>query len=441
MKITHITLKNFMGFSELELSPRGYTEITGKNGQGKTSVMEAVKQITKSGHDATLLRKGAEAGEVGYVLDDGMTISRKINESTSTTEVRGADGKKVARPASTIAALTDIMSINPVDFLMAPKKDRVRVLLESMPLEADVEELSRLSGIEVTAQQGLHALSVIEQVHKQVYDERTGTNRAVTEKQATINQLRQAMPDENDPITGDEDELVAKVDAARTARDTKLEKIRAKMDGIKIKAQADIDAIRTKLQADIDALKAEAQGKVDAIKADEADNAARASNATEATNTAFNETTAPLNEALAAIRRDREAAAKRLVTQQTIDTMAGELEVLKQTAIDQTNALKAVEQYKSKLLDNLPISGLEVKDGEIYRDGVVLDRLNTAQQVSIAVEIAKLRAGELGIICIDRAELLDSESLQALRESVAEAGLQLFVTRVSDDEFSVHTED
>mgnify|MGYP001493802624 CR=1 FL=1 len=88
---------------------------------------------------------------------------------------------------------------------------------------------------------------------------------------------------------------------------------------------------------------------------------------------------------------------------------------------------------------------LEVRDGEIFRNDVPFDRLNTAQQVEVAVEVAKLRAADLGVICVDRIECLDSASLEAFRKSALESGLQLFVTRVADhvdgEGFQIETDD
>lgn len=384
MKIAQLTIRNILGIAELELSPEGFTTIEGPNGSGKTSILEAIKGALKQGHDATLLRNGAEAGEVVLVLDDGMSITKKVGPATSSTEVRDGEGKKVGRPAETIKALMDMMSVNPAEFLSAPPKDRVKVLLEAMPLDVDVAEITKLSGIRVTAQPGAHALHVIELVAKQVYDERTGTNRAVKEKDATINQLRQAMPDQVEGVQGSEDELVEQVAAATAARDTTLGKITAKIDGIKAAAQDNIDAIRTKLQDDIDALKAEAQTKVDAIKADTAENEAKAAAAREATNAKHAATTAPLNAALNAIKADRSAAAKREQTIELVDKMVTELAGLRADAERQTKALADIEAYKGRLLQELPIQGLEVRDGEIFLDNVPFDRVNTAGQVKVA---------------------------------------------------------
>ena len=427
MKISHISIKNILGVAELELSPEGFTEISGPNGTGKTSILEAIKSVLETGHDATLLRKGSDKGETVLVLEDGTELSKTVTATGSTSTVR-RDGKKVTRPAEAIKALTDMLSVNPVDFLRAPKKDRVRVLLESMPIEADNARLSELAGIPVAAAPGSHALHVIQQVHTTVYDARTGTNRAVREKRATIGQLEAAVPPLPQGVQGDEAELVESIGNAQATRDNKLARIANKLNGLKDEADAKIDAIRAKAQAEIDA-----------VNADIMEQRTRAAAAREKAQTECAETLAPLNTQLQVIRNDREANGRRQQTLDTIETLRTELELLEAEAAQQTQALTDIEAYKAELLSGLPIPGVEVLDGEIYREGVQFDRLNTAQQVDIAVEIAKLRAADLGIVCVDRIECLDAASLEEFRRRALESGLQLFVTRVSDDDFSIHT--
>jgi hypothetical protein len=438
VRISQIRISNVLGIAELELSPKGYTQISGQNGTGKTSVLEAIKAALKEGHDATLLRKGAEQGEAVLVLDDGTEIIKTIKPGTSTTVVRDSDGKRMARPASVIQGLIDVLSVNPVAFLAASEKERVRVLLEAMPLKADPARLIEITGIDTKGVDG-HALDVIETVRKQVYDDRTGTNRAVKEKEATISQLRQALPEAPGGIEGDEASLDADIAAAAAARDDKLGKIQAKLSGLERAHHDTVDAIRTKLQADIDALKAAAQLQVDQLSATLDENRQRAAAARDKANADHLVATGPKREALAAIRANRDAAAKRQGTLETIAQLEEHAEHLRADAERQTKALTDLDTYKGELLNNLPIPGLVVQDGQVMRDGVPFDRLNTAQQVSIAVELAKLRAGDLGIVCVDRIEALDKDSREALRKGALEAGLQLFVTRVTDDAFKINT--
>ena len=449
MKISQVKISNILGIKELELSPEGFTEISGRNGEGKTSVLEAIRAVVQSGHDATLLRRGESKGEAVLVLDDGTELSKTVTDTGSTSSVR-RDGKKIASPATTIKALTDALSVNPVEFLTAPKKDRVKVLLESMPITLDTEKLAALSGIPVKALPGVHALHTIEVVRQQVYEDRTGTNRAVKEKDGTINQLRIAMPDQPGGIDGDENELRAKIAELQAARDAEKARIDGKLNTIQSNANKRILELRTTASEKIEGIKAAAAASVEAVKseleatlakeqAELADTNAKAGRVRQKAIDACAEAVAPITAAVEAIAANRDAASKRTVTLQTIQRMETELDDLKKDAAAQTAALDAIDAYKSELLASLPISGLEVRDGEVFRDGVPFDRLNTAQKVAIAFEIAKLRAGDLKVVCLDGIELMDSTSLAELKAQAETSGMQVFITKVSDGDFEIKT--
>jgi hypothetical protein len=428
MRISHIRIQNVLGIDQLEFSPEGFTTISGRNGAGKTSVLEAIKAVVKGGHDATLLRKGAKEGEIVLVLDDGTEARKRVTETNSTLDVKQG-GKKVAKPQAAIQALTDMLSVNPVEFLNAPAKDRVRVLLESMPLQVDTARLSGIVGWIEQPRPGEHGLHTLDRVHKQVYDARTGTNRAVKEKSGTISQLRQALPPEGAGVEGDEGELQAKLDEINGALEAEKARIDNKLAGLRAEKDAKVQEKReaiAKLQEEINQLNADfiaIEGKANTQR-----QKAIEKNGTDS---------APVKAALQRIRDDRESYARRQQTLDTIASLETELESLEEEAAKQTKALCDIESYKLELLGSLPIEGLEVRDGELFRDGVPFDRLNTAQQVDIAVEIAKVRAGELGVVCVDGLELLDNAFFEEFKARAEVSELQFFVTKVTDDEMSI----
>lgn len=439
MKIQHIKIENILGIKHFELDPGGtLTEISGDNGQGKTSILEAIKAATQGGHDATLLRKGAEKGEIVLVMDNGTELHKRVTATKSSLDLV-KDGKKIPKATDTIKGLTDLLSVNPVDFLTAPKKKRVEVLLEAMPIEADPARLEQITGIPVTAQPGVHGLALIEMLHQQVYDDRTGTNRAIKEKESTINQLELAMPDAPGGMEGDEDDLRAKLNEARAARDAEAQRIDTKLSGIRNDSAARVQALKDEAQAKIDAIRNELAESLERERASLADIESKAAKQRQKAVDAFNDAAQPLTAAISAIAANRDAAAKRKVTLETIANMEAETHDLREDVKKQTAALAALEAYKSELLNSLPIPGLEVRDGEVFRNGISFDRLNTAQQVDIAIEIAKLRAGDLAICCVDRFECLSPTTLEEFKARAEQSNLQLFVTRVDAGEMTIRT--
>lgn len=454
MKIQHLKISNILGIKSLEISPEGFTEITGINGEGKTSVLSAIKSVFEGGHDATILRTGETEGEIVVVLDDGMEITKRVTETSSPVVIKKGD-EKIKKPNDFLKGLTDLISINPIDFLRAPKKDRVRVLLDTMPINVDTNRLEQISGVAVQGE----GLPVIEFVRKQVFDDRSGTNRAIKEKESTINQLKLAMPDAPSGVEGSEEELRAKVDALAADRDKELNRVAVKIEGIltakketiedaqrtqrgqtdeaRASAQAKIDAIKEELTKEVEKINAAAQQVIDQANAEIADFKNKASLQREKTIQKCNDASAPLKAAISSIVENRSAHAKREQALSTIQKMQGDLVMLQQDADNQSEALREIDEYKIELLASLPIKGLEVTGGDIYRDGVQFDRLNTAQQVDIAIEIAKLRAGLLNICCVDGIELLDSAHFNEFKNKALESGMQLFVSRVTDTKFLI----
>lgn len=421
MQIKKIKIENILGISSMEFEAGKFTEITGKNGEGKTSVLEAIKSALKSGHDATLLRTGSKGGEAVIVLDDGVQITKKIGENDSATIVTDADGKRVNKPALVIKQLTDMMSVNPIDFLRSTKKERVSVLLESLPIVADSQRLEAITGLSDIPDG--HALIVLESIYKSIYDNRTGLNRAIKEKRATINQLSETLPDQIEGDT-DQSDLLIQLKQHDDERDNRLNEIETKLEGYRIDHELKLEELMKKINTEKQSFASILE------KSNIAKNNARQKHA---------ENTTAIRENIAAIQEQQKQAAKHESTRQTIVMMSEQAADMQNDADAMSSALTNLETYKSELLGSLPITGLTVIDGEIYRNGVQFDRLNTAQQVEISIEIAKLRAGHLPVCCADGLELLDSERFEEFKKQSIESGLQLFVTRVTDDALEIKT--
>lgn len=453
MKISQIKLSNVLGIADLEFEAGKFNVISGANGAGKTSVLEAIKSTIKGGVDATLLRKGAERGEIVLVIDDSTTIKKRITANNQVTSVI-KDGMKVA-PAAAIAAMTDMLSINPVEFMRVPKKQRLTALLDSLPIQADLARLSKIVGRELKFSGDAHALELISALHTQVYDDRTGTNRAVKEKHSTINQLSATLPDgDAGKPAGDLKGLLAQLAEIDANRDSELKRIADKLDGLRKESEERKQAIRDENDAEIAEIRdqiAKLQQKITLLASDSATKiaaeaeafagiSARAGQQRETTLAEHSESRSGIAGQVATLQQAQTQASKAAQTRDTIGTMRTEAETLEADAARQTATLAALEEYKSELLAALPIDGLTVADGEIYRHGVPFDRLNTQQQVEIAVEIAKLRAGSLGFICVDGLEALDGPHFDAFRKASLATDLQFFVTRVTDGAFGISAE-
>lgn len=432
LRVAHARITNVLGIKELEFAPGGFTEVRGTNGSGKTSTLEALRSVLKGGHDATLLRNGAEKGEIVLVLDDGTQIRKSI--TTEKTDVKILrDEKLLSRPAEAIRALHDALSVNPVEFLRAPEKSRVDVLLQVMPIKVDEARLHDIAG------QGavfglpakLEGVDRIEALKKAVFDDRTGINRAARDKEGTINQLRATLPEVVTDAPETDAGLLARLNEIDAARDKELQRISEKLAGFKSVSEDKVAALRAEI--------AEIEKKIQAEQIAFAEIKSKASASEADARTAHAQARAGVEQQVKAIEEAQKAQTRFEQTRETIARLVGEMDGLKADSQARTDALEALEAYKAELLSSLPIPGLEVIEGKLFRNGIPFDRLNTKQQVDIAVEIAKLRAGELGLICVDGLELIAPEHFDAFRDSAEQSGLQLIISRVADGPLEVRS--
>jgi ABC-type cobalamin/Fe3+-siderophores transport system ATPase subunit len=436
--IARIKITNILGIDHLDVAAGKLTEFTGANGSGKTSALEAVRTALRGGHDATLLRAGQTQGEAVLILDDGTEITKRVTPTKTDLQVVGADGKKQLKPAATLDALRDLLSVNPVEFINAPKKDRVEVLLSSMPLALDPERVKAAIAPLAIDVPKTHPLVALEAVRRAVFDERTGTNRAAKEKRATVNQLANTIPPtmpEAISVTAITEEI-AKLDAAKDAR---LEAIRVKLAELTAENGAKCQDIRTIAADRIREIEKQRDDAIALHATELADVKYRADAAKTKCVTEHEAATSALRAKVEQASEIDKARARVEQTRKTVEEMTKATEELEAQAEGQTKALENLEAYKSELLASLPIPGLTVVDGEVYRGGIPFDRLNTAQQIEIAVELAKLRAGKLGVICVDGMEALNPERYEEFRRQVLASGLQMFVTRATDGPFQVQT--
>lgn len=432
--VAHVKLKNILGIDHLEFSPGKFTVITGGNGQGKSSVLEGIKSVLKDGHDATLLRAGAERGSAVLVLDDGSQLAKAVSAEGSTRRFVDPNGDRAGRPAEAIRALVDVLSVNPIEFLTADKKRQIGTLLEAMPLQADVERLAKITGGQIAPELArTHAMLAIDTVHGDVFDERTGVNRAVKEKKGTISQLEAAIPAALADVDAvDENALEQALTACDTARDAELARIAVKLDGMETDWSNQLDAHQKAID--------EINKQVAALKDERANVRARAEKQRQLARDNCAAERRPVEERQAVIRSDREAAARARTTRETIDRMKTEVVTLEAEATKATQALADLEAYKLELLETLPIPGLTVKEGSIYYKGTIFERVNTAARYEVAVEVAKLRAGDLGLVCVDGLENLEADNFEAFRKAALKSDVQFVVTRVGAGPLTVETE-
>lgn len=453
MKIAKIRIANILGVKELEFEAGKFNEVTGKNGLGKTSIIEALKGVFKSGNDVTLIRNDDDVskGEIGIELSDGTTIEKSF-ANKATLEIKDPFGKQIKSPSTYLEKITDLMSTNPIDFLTADKKSRTNLLLETLPLKLDKEQLEGIDKIyyESLNVQFMHALEAIAKIHKFIYDDRTGVNRVLKDKNAVVNDLQVKLNDVNFDPSIDYSSKIAELENIKSQMEDKIRLIVDDLNNKKLeelqKVQANYldvaNSIEQDYQAELSKLRADRDSKLDKARANMETSKAginsEADNHITERQTAFNDRYQPLLAEISEYSGQHKLQAGYNAQNDFLNKAVAEREELIEKVESLNKQLNILEDVKNSLLSGLPISGLEIIDGQIYRDGVIFDRLNTAQKIDIAIEIAKLRAGELGVVCVDGLESFDSENYELFKEKMSQTNLQLFVSKVGDEPLAIN---
>lgn len=453
MYINQIKIKNILGLQEFEFNAGQFNEITGKNGVGKTSILEAIKSVFKSGNDATLITKGADEGEVVLVLDDGTQINKTFSNGKATTKVFDADGLKMAKPTPFLDSIADLISINPVTFLTADKKDRTNILLESMPLKVSQTDLQNAISAEIMPEvrmdiENRHAFEVFEIYHKALYDARTAENRSLKQTTNTINELESNLVHNDIPKDAKIQDILANLEHSQLNMQSKLNQYKteflnaknSKINEANTIKNSKIEHIENEYQQQLALLQKKRDDKKELLMKEFNDIVIEANlehdKLLNEKKSKFDEKYTSLTQDIAKYRAMLQNQAIYEQQYEYIQKLKTEQELYKFRADSLTQALENITQLKHNLMKNLPIDGLEIIDGLIYRNGVLFDRLNTAQKVEIAVELAKLRAGELPIMCVDGIELLDEDAYNEFKNKYKD--IQMFITKVSNENLKIN---
>jgi len=420
MKINKIQIQNILGIDRLEFEPGKITTISGQNASGKTSVLEAIKGALGGGHDGTLLKNGKDEGQVVLIFDNGETLTKKMNRDKSTLVMEGSDGKKMKLGPSYLKEIIDSVGINPIQILTADPKTRIKLLLDSVPMELPVDEIKLITGLDRSGDTG-HPLRVIEDIKKDIFEERAYINAEVKKGKARAEEMNKTIPWQKDKKDWAVEGSVLRTELEKKngGKQSRIADLATKYDTaiieVKEKAQKDIDVIQKDLADFLEKLRVQDREIIDRINTE--------------TNPEIDELKGKITEA--DINSKNQAKISTAI--EYVEKHKQEIELQKKAALSQTGMLESLDTLKAELMENLPIENLEVRNGDIYISGVPFDTLNEAAKITFCLFVAGLRKSKLPLVCVDGLESLDESTFQKFVELAEKTDMQFFVTRVSED--------
>lgn len=411
MRIVQLTAENYGRLSAVDIRPTGdVVEITGRNAQGKTTVLNAIWSALKHAENVQSVPIHVGENSARIRLDLGeLIVERRFTPSGTTLTVENADGARFRAPQAVLDALVGALSFDPLAFTRKKPREQFDDLRQIAKVEVDFDALDALN--------------------KRDFERRTEINRAAKAARASAEAL---------PVkavwSGDDDADDVPTESALLDRMEKAATKNSRIDAEIMRRQNERDrAERLKSDADLHR-DAAAQLRAQATEQDRlADEAAQSAGVIldelgAAPELPAHENVADLRARLDKVREFEKALARVDERKQHEETAAD----LERQADAITDAMAAREKQKADAIAaaKFPVDGLGLGFGEVTLNGIPLAQASSAEQLRVSLAVAMAANPKLRVIRIQDGSLLDPDSLAVIERMAADADFQVWIERV-----------
>ena len=465
-KITALSVQDFKRVRLVEIQPNenGLTIIGGNNGQGKTSVLDAIAYALggEAFRPSNVNNSESDGNAHIKVEIDGLVVERAgKNGSLKVTDVRGMKGNQTL-----LNRIVSKFALDLGNFMRATDADKTRMLLDMFP------ELR-------TALEGLKAKDT------ELRTERAGLNQEIKRRSITL----EGMPKYDDVPEAEIgiSELnfrLTEVNAERNAINSEIAAARSsEKDAAVIEERlANVKQSIVEKESALCNLEAQHQNAVRGIQQQIANLQRQLEEMTANHPVAVQnakDTIASMQEKENSYRqeidrlhddsarklhtlqeRDAEVAKQIASIQQEIDNcastnekvrknlersrLAAELEALQKQSDDKTQEIQSIDASRKELLQkaNLPLKELSIdNDGCLLYKGQKWDCMSGSERLKVATAISMNTKPGCGFVLVDGLEAMDSKTLEDFNAYLTERGMQCIGTIVGDNNATVLIED
>ena len=376
MKINRLEVENVKRVQAVQLEPRstGLTVIGGKNGQGKTSVLDAILWgLGGNKYKPSEAKRQDSAGDprIQIEMDNGLVVIREGKNAS--LKVIDQHGNKAGQQL--LDELIGQLALDLPKFLNASAKEKAETLLQVIGV----------------GQQ----LAAFDRDYEKIYNERHLVGQTYTRKKKHAEDLpfEQGVPETEVSAS----ELIQQQQAilAKNGENQRLCQRRDELARAVQSQQVSVDSLANQLRV--------AQEKLTVLRADY-------NTASRTAASLADESTAELETSLRQIddtnRRVRINADKQRAEQEAAD--------LGQQVEDLTAKLETVRKQRMDLLNgaNLPLPGLSIDlVGDLVYNGQKWDCMSSSEQLRIAVAIVRQLRPDCQFVLLDKTEQMDLDTL------------------------------
>ncbi len=406
VKINTLEVENLKRIKAVQLDCTGnaLTVIGGENGQGKTSVLDAIAYALGGERYCPGNAKRDESvipPEIKVTLSNGIKVERRGKNSAL----------KVTDPNGVVSGQQLLNEFIPQFALDIPKftnwsdKEKAEILLQVIGIGEELAE--------------------IETEEKRIYNERQTFHHIADQKKKFAAEMPYHPDCPEVPITATD---LIKKQQAILATNGENQKKRKRVKEI----ETDLADINKKIQSlsnELIRLKTER----DAYRSDFEISLKTAAELEDICTANIEENISNIDEINIKVRANLDKA-------KAVDDAESHLSKYHELTVD----LESVRKSKMDLLNSadLPLPGLSVVDSKLTYNGQPWDCMSGSDQLQVATAIVRKLNPKCGFVLLDKLEQMDVKSLLEFGEWLESEGLQAIATRVSTgDECSIIIED
>lgn len=468
MRITSIKIRNLFGIKEYEQDGSS-VELSGTNGIGKTSVIDAIRYaLTNKSDRDYIVRKGETEGEILIETDTGLRINRKSRTNQADYKSVKQNGAEIGSPEAFLRDIFTSLQLNPIEFMEMDKKKQNATILDMIEYDWDINKIKEWFG-EIPGwvsydQNILQILDDIQSEKGEYFMHRQDINRDIRNKKAFIEEIAEGIPagydvekwkaastsdiyHEIEQIRSD-NRMIEKAQMLKDARDSKIRSFEADKEIAKSALDTEfsnrshqIEQDILKLNNQIKALQTEQEG----LAAKKQDKLALIEQKYKTDVTKYD---AEVAEYAPYIGREKKDVSGLVKDAEYMEKMKGhineyermidlqkEVEDLYSESSDLTNKIEKARSLPGEILQNcsIPIDGLTVENGIPLINGLPVSNLSEGEKLDLCIDVSIQKPNGLQIILIDGAEKLSTGLREKLYAKCKEKGLQFIATRTTDD--------
>lgn len=471
MKISKLKISNTYGISQFELGGES-VELTGSNGTGKSSVIDAIRlALTNNSKRKYIVKRGENEASIYVELDDGTTINRKKRlDKSDYKSIKDGNGNEINSPESFLKDIFTPLQLEPVEFLEMSEQEQNRILLNLIKFDKDKHEfIKEKFGEDISwvnyDDSILEILNQIQSKDGAYYQNREEINRNARNGQAIINDIAKDIPEKYDAekwrnytLSDKYEELNKlkdynnKIDRSidyKTNYDNTVKGLKGELDtklaeikGIKESRKKSLEDSITKLQNQIALYKKDLENLDNEFLVDE--NNAQAKYDQEIAKLSENIKIA--NEWASKEKKDTETLENEL---KVAEEMKGHLNEYDRMINMQDNVKRLNEQSEqlTKKIElarslpgvilkeaEIPVKNLTVENGVPLVNGLTISNLSEGEKLMLCVDVALSDNNSLKLILIDGVEKLSEENRKILYDICRQKGLQVIASRTTNND-------